>query len=305
MEISASIARGAAWAFALLWTASFFARTLSAEDRDYFSAESAPQAWAVAANAQWMKRVDGRANLAALSIPGTHDSCARSGGVYAECQSLALKDQFDIGIRFLDIRCRRWGDHFPIHHGMVFQKIDFGEVQKACIDFLTANPSECIVMNVQEEYSPGDKAAPFETTFKNYIKDHENFWYTAAAIPTLGDVRGKIVLVGRAGGIGGLPWSTFDLQNDWTIPTPLQIPEKWAKVKRKLEDAAAGLPEKWYLNFASGAGIAAFPRTVALDINKSLLALLNDEKRRRVGTILMDFPGENLIDKIIRTNFEK
>jgi len=145
-----------------------------------------------------MKRVDDSKKLSDLSIPGTHDSCARVGGIYAECQALALKDQFAIGIRFLDVRCRRLGAKFTIHHGSVFQNMDFADVQNACIEFLKANPSECIVMNVQEEYKPEENPPSFEVTFKKYIEGHKEFWYTDAATPALGQVRGKIVLVGRA-----------------------------------------------------------------------------------------------------------
>ena len=82
----------------------------AAEDsRDFFSTDKSPQQMAVAANRAWMKRLPDNKKLSELSIPGTHDTCARFGGDFAQCQSLALRDQFSIGLRFLDIRCRRRG----------------------------------------------------------------------------------------------------------------------------------------------------------------------------------------------------
>ena len=56
----------------------------------------------------WMGLLNGNLSLASLSIPGTHDSGASyeywSGT--AKCQDISIASQLDIGIRFLDIRCR-------------------------------------------------------------------------------------------------------------------------------------------------------------------------------------------------------
>ena len=58
----------------------------------------------------WMKAVPDDTEVSDLSIPGTHDSCARHGGPIRDlalCQHLNLGEQFERGIRFIDIRTRR------------------------------------------------------------------------------------------------------------------------------------------------------------------------------------------------------
>jgi 1-phosphatidylinositol phosphodiesterase len=68
-----------------------------------------------------MSDVPGSRLLSQLVLPGTHDSCARSGGSLVACQTRTLAEQLKAGIRFLDIRCRHISDAFAIHHGPVFQ----------------------------------------------------------------------------------------------------------------------------------------------------------------------------------------
>src|SRR5688500_16988143 len=56
----------------------------------------------------WMGSLPDATNVAQLSIPGTHDSGARTepvGGT-AKCQNLSIADQLTAGVRYLDIRCR-------------------------------------------------------------------------------------------------------------------------------------------------------------------------------------------------------
>lgn len=89
-----------------------------------------------------------------VSVPGTHDSCALYGGK-AQCQVWSLEDQLQIGIRFLDIRPRNYGDGtLPIHHGHVFQHIYFSDVVKILTDYLNNHVTEVLLMRVEEEYHP-------------------------------------------------------------------------------------------------------------------------------------------------------
>ena len=78
----------------------------------------------------WMKWLPDEISLAALSIPGTHDTMAdcsndcrdnETGIVITtpvtQTQGLSLSEQLLAGIRALDIRVNRRGDKFRIHHG--------------------------------------------------------------------------------------------------------------------------------------------------------------------------------------------
>src|SRR5262245_3282787 len=104
--------------------------------------------------ANWMTTLPSDASLASLSMPGSHNSCARFdpflpfGGGTTRCQDRDIGEQLRLGIRFLDVRCRHICDKFDIYHGFVSQNLTFASVQDACVDFLHAHSSETILMSV-------------------------------------------------------------------------------------------------------------------------------------------------------------
>ena len=61
---------------------------------------------------------------------------------------------------------RKQGIYFPIHHATTFQNIFFEEVQAQCIAFLTDNPTEFILMNIQQEYDCFNNAAGCSDEFR-------------------------------------------------------------------------------------------------------------------------------------------
>ena len=114
-----------------------------------------------------MSDLNDELKLEDLSIPGTHQACARRGGAAYVCQGLSLLGQLEAEIRFLDIRCFHFLQGFAIRHaapagGDIYQGSWFDRAFQAanlddpcvlddCIAFLTANPRECIVMSVEPE----------------------------------------------------------------------------------------------------------------------------------------------------------
>ena len=85
----------------------------------------------------WMSALQDNVSLSQISVPGTHDSGATvefpSGT--AKTQNLTIAEQLSIGVRFLDIRCRHIDDSFAIHHGPVYQKLNFDDVLNAVYAF--------------------------------------------------------------------------------------------------------------------------------------------------------------------------
>ena len=86
-------------------------------------------------NPDWMARIPDGRSLAELSIPGTHESLAITGGAVTNCQedygrsAETLTAQLNAGIRFFDIRLRITdGEKFTIHHGAVYQDANFDDV---------------------------------------------------------------------------------------------------------------------------------------------------------------------------------
>lgn len=283
--------------------------------------------------ANWMSRIDGSKSLAELNIPGTHDSCSLFGGLMTECQTLTIRAQLLLGVRFLDIRCRHYNNVFTIHHGAFYQKINFGEVLNQCLVFLENNPSETIIMCIKPEPDPSGNTRTFEETFEHYMHGCRQSWYVSNEIPSLEKVRGKIVLVRRFEGVWGIPaqqgWkgnSVFTLNDDISseglnqkikVQDYYKVPysksgyeEKWIHINSLAIEASKGKPDVWYWNFINGTSSgfpdANNPRATAVGkggMNKRLRQYLPELTNKRVGTIVLDFvENDGLLDKIIELN---
>jgi 1-phosphatidylinositol phosphodiesterase len=243
--------------------------------------------------------------LSELSIPGTHDSCALLNGFsfgYAKCQSWPLEQQLNAGIRFLDIRCRHLSDKFQIYHGVIDQKMSFQNVLRICDDFLRKHPSECLVMSVKEESSSEGVTRTFRETFLEEINPWKNRWMISGKTPTLNEARGHIVLVDRVGNLGGLDWRNMNRQDDYQA-----LPEvKQEKIKQHFVSRASAVEDGWFLNYCSGTVPSRFlnPKAYASIINPFLLRELRQNRSRTLGVVVMDFPGDSLVQQIIQANFQ-
>lgn len=158
----------------------------------------------------WMKYVDDNKFLDELSIPGTHDSGTCSVDNDTEPQSSQVKCQQDYiptqlleGIRYFDIRLGK-GDNPGIDHGDYYllkkdgNYLHLSDVIGYFKTFLNENPSEALIMLA----SRGNDEATDEsitTAFAKVMADNPNLFYTSSHVPTLGEVRGKIVLLRRFG----------------------------------------------------------------------------------------------------------
>lgn len=160
-----------------------------------------------------MKYVDDNKYLDELSIPGTHDSgtCSVDNDTepqssQAKCQQDYIPTQLLEGIRYFDIRLGRNDENGDpgIDHGRCYLlKKDGGFMHLSNVidyfkTFLNENPSEALIMLA----SRGNDEATDEsitTAFAKVMADNPNLFYTSSHVPTLGEVRGKIVLLRRFG----------------------------------------------------------------------------------------------------------
>ena len=271
----------------------------------------------VGANAaDWMSTVEDGRPLSNLTIPGTHDSAAfyEPFSGTAKCQNLSLAQQLNAGVRFLDIRCRHFGNSFTIHHGSVYQNQNFDDVLNAVIGFLNAHPREAVIMSIKEEHTAADNTRSFVETLDTYIQKNPGKWNLGSHIPTLGEARGKITLFRRFGGssygINAGYWpdkATFSngnlrVQDQYAVSRTQQ---KWDQVKALLDEAYTGNPNTLYVNFASGVGsILGIPNIpgVANPINQKLGSFFTSPPRGRYGIIVMDFVDTARASKIFNTN---
>ncbi len=262
----------------------------------------------------WMASIDGRKTISELSIPGSHDAGARFEPLKGttKCQSLTISEQLDAGVRFLDIRCHNSGNEFSIYHGPIFQKLTFAQVLDTVCVFLKANPTETVIMSVKEENS--STGATFATIFDNYVAKSPGIWYLKPTIPTLGAVRGKIVLFRRFAGNEGIQASSWaDNQTftngDLKIEDYYSVPSsdaKWSAVLNHLNAAKTGSNRSLYISFASGFTTRAtgVPDILAVSdtVNTQLNSYFQSAATGRYGIILLDFAEPALCAKVVATN---
>ena len=178
-------------------------------------------------------------------------------------------------MRYLDIRCRHVDNAFAIYHGPISQHLTFAGVVTACIDFLADNPTECVVMSVNEESIPSRNTRTFEETFAAYVAEHPQRWELGTTIPTLDEARGKIVLLRRFPADSytkGIDASRWPVNATFTIDGPAHlriqdqyiVPDNHAKlaaIRSLYDEAVSANDEILYLNYTSGyqARIAGIP----------------------------------------------
>jgi 1-phosphatidylinositol phosphodiesterase len=331
-------------AAAAVIAATAIASVLIASPGAAFAADASYRTLSTASHPDWMAALPASTSLAALSIPGTHETMSIHGGALTQTQEDfgdsggTLAAQLNAGIRMIDIRARvNTGNTFTIHHGATYQNANFDDVLTKLSDFLAAHPGETVIMRLKQECTgqigsctdvSGQKSFP--DIFDMYMASRPGlFWApsisrsTRAAMPTLGDARGKVVLAIMNGPQGGpienyglaqfADWddaSSTYVQDEYTVSTIGAIATKRDQVRRFLDATSAGDPTKMYVNFGSGSSIFVQPQQTAggalgvQGVDPFLLIYLNQGADvhtpvLRTGVLMLDFPGGGLIDKIL------
>ncbi|MBW5483084.1 phosphatidylinositol-specific phospholipase C [Streptomyces bambusae] len=253
----------------------------------------------------WMAGLADGTALQRLTVPGTHDSGALYGGLYVACQNIGIAQQLGAGIRYLDVRCRVTGGSFAIHHGSFYQNQMFGDVLVACRTFLSAHPTETVLMRVKQEYS-GDSDATFRAVFDDYLdrRGWRPLFHIAPTLPALGQARGKVVLLADNGGLPGIRYGDgtyFDIQDDWNA-------EPFAK-RGLIENhfrKAVQQPGRLFVNHVSTAAYLP-PRWNADRLNPQIHSFVTGSElagRTGLGVVPIDFPNtrSGFIESLIAHN---
>lgn len=269
--------------------------------------------------ADWMSRLPRDTRLSALSIPGSHNAGARFEPLAgtAKCQDATLADQLGAGVRFLDLRCRHQRDSFAIYHGMMEQRLTFDAALDQIAGFLKVHPGECVLLSVKEEHKAAENSRTFEATFDSYVAKAPDRWWLGTRIPSLGDARGRMVLVRRfaaaaAKGIDASHWPDNDsfrtaqlaVQDCYQVP---DVEAKWRRIETALEAARADTASgRLHLNFASGyrPGALGIPNVTAVvgGIGPRLRAWFERAPAGHYGCVIMDFVDAGTCAAIIRTH---
>lgn len=120
------------------------------------------------------------------------------GWPLSACQTWPVAVQLSAGVRVLDVRLSLPDGPqgtLKAYHGIQNQYMDFATILRQVYGFLDAHPTEVVVMSIKQE----DKTDGFEAAVYAAILIDAERWWTAPLMPTLGDVRGKIVLFSRFG----------------------------------------------------------------------------------------------------------
>lgn len=270
----------------------------------------------------WMAALPDSRSIADLTIPGTHDSGADLDGTlsqWTKCQSLSIGDQLSSGVRFLDIRLKLQEDVLNVYHGIADQELSFDEVRADCKAFLEAHPGEVILMSIKQE---DENNASFPSAIAAAIAKDPDLWYTSNKLPTLGDVRGKIVLLRRYAGasIGFNCWDdwvdntaftmnrgvSMKVQDYYSLGDSSNLTAKWNEITT-LATTAAKSDNTLCLNFTSGytSGLFGLPNITAVsgDINPKLLSYAESLPQGGYGVFAIDFITPEIAAQLIATNF--
>lgn len=257
----------------------------------------------------WMKELPGNMILSGITIPGTHDTMALSGGVAAQCQAWSLEDQLKAGIRYLDLRVFALGDTLYLMHGVIYERSTFKKAVETIKTFLSAYPSETVLVRVKPDLIDKHKV---QEVIQKLAESDSSFWVTSS-MPSLNQARGKIVFVQKNDFTLGVPLVETDTKGDYEV-VHIEVKEK--AISEHLNQAMTMCTqETLVLTYSSGTGIGTFkgmfltPKRVAEKIDPWLYNKLNTVFAQKqylcFGVIAMDFPGLDLIQSVIKFNQHK
>ncbi len=283
-----------------------------------------------------LAKISDDAYLSELNIAGTHDSATAYVAMEnaARCQNKTIKEQLNMGVRFLDIRLTKKDNEFYLVHSLAdcysdkekTKRMPFSEVLDVCKNFLKDNPKETLIISIKQDRGIINRWF-FPPFYDKYIKGDESGWYLKNRVPTLGECRGKLVLMRRC-----RVWKSFCKTADGGLNFsfwPDQARKKMTAKRVKLNKETVALvqdrygldPErKWqctkhYLDIAetSPTKPAVHFISTSAKTNGTLVGTaeyINGEfmqypLKKGTGWIICDFPTEELIEKIMTSNIEK
>jgi len=221
-------------------------------------------------NSHWMKEIPDATPINRISMVGTHDTAGFYGGDIPQTQTLSISDQLKMGVRFLDIRCRHFRNELLIYHGIVYEHMNFRDVIDEVSEFLRENPSETVLMRLSASGTvPYGNSNTFEDSFLQVHNEFSSlnpqlFWRPSGfSLPTLGEARGKIIILQQFSSRSPYGWSYHhadnDIQDEYTMNTNWDLYSKWEAIKNHINKAmASGGSRGLFMNYLS-ASRGSFP----------------------------------------------
>lgn len=290
----------------------------------------------------WMADIDGETMLSSISIPGTHDSATQYVGMryIFQCQDTSIAQQLVDGYRYFDMRLVLDGKEdeqtLILKHnfakckeggGLFAKALKLSNVLSDVYAFLQEHPSETVILCMKAENSKDD-VAQVQNLLYEQIDQNPQMWYLANEIPTLEQVRGKIVLATRfedAMELGqqksGLHFYWEDQGDREIVDVPYALSaisdsaslwvqdrynydtsDKLDAIVDDLENCQAA-DDTFSINFTStsGSGKVGHPKKYATTINDYLLSY-DWQAGTSYGIVVVDFATKDLAKCIYETN---
>ncbi|KAH8117630.1 PLC-like phosphodiesterase [Phellopilus nigrolimitatus] len=270
----------------------------------------------------FLKELNDDRPLSDLCLPG---DLSRRGWPIAQCQSSTTPYpvQLQSGIRAFDVRMAVVDGRLVAYHGICPQKTPFQDVLAVTRAFLTDSRTshETIIMSIKQEDFATTPPAQFSTLVHDEIYSAQggaDMWFLEDRIPSLGEVRGKVIMLSRFGGDGAgwenglegmgihpttwpdsskavFEWTCKDTvvrTSDWyNITSILSIPEKMTLATSVLLPPTPGGYTQPTLNvafFSAGSVPLALPPTVAQGFGWPKWKLGIEGINSRLGKWLID-----------------
>ncbi len=171
-----------------------------------------------ARSVKWMSEISDDTRLSDLNIPASHDTGTAWTSAYgmdlsesestsiSKCQQLFVEEQLNVGVRAFDLRVYQkdatddpdivHGDQYGQCRKQDYSKLTLKDVLQKTTDFLRVNPSETVIIKVGAQGSGGGPENVAKA-IDRCIQDSSYPIYRPETntVPTLGEVRGKIVLM--------------------------------------------------------------------------------------------------------------
>ncbi|MDR1465147.1 MAG: RICIN domain-containing protein [Oscillospiraceae bacterium] len=291
----------------------------------------------------WMSLLPENCRLTDLAIPGTHDTATyQQTGDAAKCQTRTITEQLEDGIRYFDLRMGKTDgdtDRLSLWHSDDWTGLMLDVLLIDVSRFLEDHPGEVVIAQVTDAKGRSD----FEEKFTEQgLGFSNNLWYTGTAVPALGQVRGKIVLLRNykidpkneaKSGInlfdvknidkntnvdsykgcsvtGGNPVKFF-VQDNYAISSTYATTTKMTRITDfiasvKNDYVNQGINDTFFINFWSVAFNLSNPKKWADEINPKMESntSFTDDKTFVPGVEVMDFYTAKNVANIIKSNFK-
>ena len=293
----------------------------------------------IAEDADWMSLLPDSIPLNELILPGTHNSASQYAQLpfFTRCQGGTVGEQLRAGFRYLDIRLAVDGNSDALKFMHAFAACQtsakpdapilyLDSVLEECYAFLAEHPSETIVFSVKQEHGSEPISDFQRILYNNYILMRYDRWLLTDRIPSLGEARGKIVLLRRyedgagMGSSAGIPfiWADQGAKDGADLSTAentngsfsLFVQDRYTySDAEKWEAFVAGLEisEKEIrngnisLNFLSTKG--SFPVGHPYDHADVLNSAFRNRIQKINGWIVVDFGEPYIARMIYKTNY--